>query len=136
MGLGGYDVGVTTEEMAAACRHRQRRRIHQAPDMAAGGGLRGECRHGERDLRPQRHEGDYRLSAAGYLESVITSGTGTEAYFSGMTIAGKTGTTDDNRDRYFVGFSLYYCAAVWTGYESNDELSYGMGNGSRACGSR
>ena len=64
------------------------------------------------------------------LESVITSGTGTEAYFSGMTIAGKTGTTDDNRDRYFVGFSPYYCAAVWTGYESNDELSYGMGNGS------
>ena len=63
------------------------------------------------------------------LESVITSGTGTEAYFSGMTIAGKTGTTDDNRDRYFVGFSPYYCAAVWTGYESNDELSYGMGNG-------
>ena len=47
-----------------------------------------------------------------------------------MTIAGKTGTTDDNRDRYFVGFSPYYCAAVWTGYESNDELSYGMGNGS------
>ena len=39
------------------------------------------------------------------LKSVITSGTGGEARFSGMTIAGKTGTTDENRDRYFAGFS-------------------------------
>ena len=33
-------------------------------------------------------------------------------------IAGKTGTTNDNFDRYFVGYTPYYCAAVWVGYET------------------
>ena len=41
-----------------------------------------------------------------------------------MTIAGKTGTTSDNYDRYFVGYTPYYCAAVWTGYKSNEKISY------------
>ena len=50
----------------------------------------------------------------GLLEQVIQSGTGSGAYFSGMTIAGKTGSTDDWRDRYFVGYSPYYSCAVWT----------------------
>ena len=62
------------------------------------------------------------------LKSVITSGTGGEARFSGMTIAGKTGTTDENRDRYFAGFSPYYSAAVWTGYKSNERFSESLGN--------
>lgn len=45
-----------------------------------------------------------------------------------MTIAGKTGTTDENRDRYFAGFSPYYSAAVWTGYKSNERFSESLGN--------
>ncbi len=60
-----------------------------------------------------------------FLKSVITDGTGYEAAFSGMTIGGKTGTTNDERDRYFVGFTPYYCAAVWTGYRSNEEVWVG-----------
>ena len=67
MGLGGYDVGVTTEEMAAAYAAIANDGVYTKPrTWLPGGGLRGECRHGERDLRPQRHEGDYRLSTAGY----------------------------------------------------------------------
>ena len=41
------------------------------------------------------------------LTSVVNAGTGTSAKFSGMTIAGKTGTTDDSRVRYFVGYTPY-----------------------------
>ena len=51
------------------------------------------------------------------LKNAVTSGTGNQARFNGMHIAGKTGTTNDNKDRYFVGFTPYYVAAVWTGYE-------------------
>ena len=61
------------------------------------------------------------------LQDVVAYGTGTEARFSGMSIGGKTGTTDNARDRYFVGFSPYYSAAVWCGYKSN-EVIYAGGN--------
>ena len=58
-----------------------------------------------------------------YLRHVVTSGTGGSANFSGMTVAGKTGTTTDNFDRYFVGYTPYYTAAVWTGYEVNVKIN-------------
>ncbi len=62
------------------------------------------------------------------LTSVVNAGTGTSAKFSGMTIAGKTGTTNDSRVRYFVGYTPYYCAAVWTGYPSTNEKISASGN--------
>lgn len=58
------------------------------------------------------------------LTNVVNSGTGTEARFSGMTIAGKTGTTTDYMDRWFVGYTPYYVAAVWTGYETPEVMKY------------
>ena len=65
----------------------------------------------------------------GFLKSVCDSGTGTAARFSGSyTIAGKTGTTDDNRDRWFVGYTPYYCAAVWVGYDQNYALNFFSAN--------
>ncbi len=57
------------------------------------------------------------------LKNVVAAGTGTEARFSGMTIAGKTGTTTSNYDRWFVGYTPYYTAAVWTGYEQMERMS-------------
>ena len=63
------------------------------------------------------------------LKGVVSSGTGTEARISGMTVAGKTGTTSNLYDRYFVGYTPYYCAAVWVGYpEFNEVISYNKGN--------
>ncbi len=57
------------------------------------------------------------------LKAVITEGTAGRAAISGMTVAGKTGTTSNNFDRYFVGYTPYYCAAVWTGYDINEKIS-------------
>lgn len=50
------------------------------------------------------------------LTNVITSGTAAGHGIRGMTAAGKTGTTSENNDRWFVGYTPYYTAAVWTGY--------------------
>jgi penicillin-binding protein 1A len=36
----------------------------------------------------------------------------------GMTVAGKTGTTSENRDKWFVGYTPYYVAAAWYGYDN------------------
>lgn len=56
------------------------------------------------------------------LKQVVATGTGYEARFGGMSMAGKTGTTNDEYDRYFVGFTPYYCAAVWTGFAKNQTI--------------
>ena len=54
------------------------------------------------------------------LEAAAWYGTGYEAYlgYGKMPVAGKTGTTSDNCDRWFCGFSPYYVTAVWTGYDT------------------
>lgn len=53
------------------------------------------------------------------LRNVMRSGgTGVSAAFDGMTQAGKTGTTNSKKDRYFCGYTPYYTAAVWTGYDT------------------
>lgn len=53
------------------------------------------------------------------MKDVITSGTGTAAAVSGLTLAAKSGTTNDNRDLWFVGFSSYYTLGIWGGYDNN-----------------
>lgn len=51
------------------------------------------------------------------MENVVNYGTGASAALENMHAAGKTGTTDDDYDRWFVGYTPYYTAAVWTGYD-------------------
>ena len=61
------------------------------------------------------------------LKNVVTGkfggATGTGAQLSGMTVAGKTGTTNSNNDKWFVGYTPYYTAAVWVGYNNPERIS-------------
>jgi penicillin-binding protein 1A len=50
------------------------------------------------------------------LEGVIGYGTGTAAQIPGYTVAGKTGTTENYGDAWFVGFTPQIVTAVWVGY--------------------
>ena len=56
------------------------------------------------------------------LQNAVNRGTGTEAYLGIMPVAGKTGTTSDYKDRWFVGCTPYYVAAVWTGYDQPEYI--------------
>ena len=62
------------------------------------------------------------------LVNAVRAGTGTEAYLPNMTVAGKTGTTSYDWDRYFTGYTPYYVAAVWTGYDMPEKMSFGASN--------
>ena len=57
------------------------------------------------------------------MEDVVTSGTGGAVNFGNMAIAGKTGTTSDYKDVWFAGYTPYYTATVWTGFDNNVVLT-------------
>ena len=62
------------------------------------------------------------------MKTVITSGTGRAANI-GVPSAGKTGTTNNNRDAYFVGYTPNVVAAVWVGNDDNSTSSKGVVGG-------
>ena len=49
-------------------------------------------------------------------------GTGTEADLERHYVAGKTGTTNDTKDRWYCGYTQYYTAAVWSGYNTPETI--------------
>jgi penicillin-binding protein 1A len=66
------------------------------------------------------------------MEGVITRGTGRRAASLGRNLAGKTGTTDEYRDAWFIGYSGELAAGVWTGFDRIRTLGHGEA-GSRAA---
>lgn len=71
------------------------------------------------------------------LVNATMEGTGYQSnlrYSHGITTAGKTGTTGDSKDRWYCGFTGYYTAAVWTGYDEPEVISSdGSWSGNPAC---
>ncbi|MES2340166.1 MAG: penicillin-binding protein 1A [Pseudomonadota bacterium] len=66
------------------------------------------------------------------MRQVITSGTGTKARVTGFDIAGKTGTTSDYRDAWFVGYTGGFVTAVWVGRDDNTPMKKVTGGGAPA----
>ena len=57
------------------------------------------------------------------LKSVVERGTGRAARINGVDIAGKTGTTDDYRDAWFLGYSPDIVTGVWVGNDDNSKMA-------------
>ena len=74
--------------------------------------------------------------ALGYMvrmmRQVIQSGTGTRAATPGFDIAGKTGTTSDYRDAWFIGYTGGFVTAVWVGKDDNTPMKKVTGGGAPA----
>ena len=80
-----------------------------------------------KDEKTQVISKDSALMLTNMLEDVIRGGgsaTGRLANFSGMSIAGKTGTTNENKDLSFAGYTPYYCGGIWMGYDTPKSLRY------------
>ncbi|HMN03527.1 MAG TPA: penicillin-binding transpeptidase domain-containing protein, partial [Geobacter anodireducens] len=67
------------------------------------------------------------------MESVVQSGTGQRARAVGRPVAGKTGTTNDMKDAWFVGYIPQLVTGVWVGYDQERSLGAGGSGGQAAA---
>ena len=56
------------------------------------------------------------------LRDAVSYGTGTPAYKNNVAVAGKTGTSGNNQSRWFAGYTPYYTAVVWCGYDEPEQV--------------
>jgi len=89
--------------------------------------------HGVDDQRPQPVIGQPALSEMiQMLREVVATGTGARARIGGYDLAGKTGTTSDYRDAWFVGFTGGFVAAAWVGRDDDTPMRRVTGGGAPA----
>jgi penicillin-binding protein 1A len=63
------------------------------------------------------------------LRETLLSGTGRKAELPGIPAAGKTGTTQEHRDAWFVGYSASLVAAIWVGNDDGEPMRKVSGSG-------
>ena len=88
------------------------------PIIGPGGGI------GERVISE-----DAALQLTWMMTKVVESGTGARAALDGRQVAGKTGTTSEARDAWFIGFTADYVTGVWMGYDDNTTMAGVTGGG-------
>ena len=134
LGMGALTVGATVRDMAAAYATfandgvwREARTYTKVYD-SEGNLVLDNTQDSEKVLS------DKSVNYLNYcLQNAVNNGTGGEAKISGQNIAGKTGTTSSNRDRWFCGYSKYYAAAVWCGYHNPEVIRITSGENNPAA---
>lgn len=132
LALGSVDVSLL--EMSAAYSPFICEGMYSAPlfiDKIEGtdGTLLLQNRAQRKQIVPAHVAGEMRTM----LEKVIAKGTGVRAQGLAGKSGGKTGTTDDNRDAWFIGFNGRNITGVWVGYDQNTTLGEGENGGRTAA---
>lgn len=127
--LGGLTYGVCTLEMAGAYCTLANDGIYREPTCI----VKITTADGEEITGREREEKRiYETNAArmmtDILQGVMTNGTGVKLQLKNSVSAGKTGTTNDIKDGWFVGYTPYYTTAVWVGYDMPKALDNLAGN--------
>ena len=116
--LGGLTKGVTPLEMAAAYGAFANKGVYIKPTAI----VKILDRNGNvlEDNSSDVQKTQVMSEKTGMLEGVIARGTGTAASI-GRPAAGKTGTTDDNHDAWFIGYTPDIVTAVWVGDDTGSQ---------------
>ncbi|PHR60853.1 MAG: penicillin-binding protein [Robiginitomaculum sp.] len=76
------------------------------------------------DIRPSRvYDDEYAKQMTGMMQEVVLAGTGRKAKIPGRQVAGKTGTSQQWRDAWFVGFSAQLTTGIWLGNDDNTPMA-------------
>lgn len=125
--LGGFTYGVSTEEMAGAYAAIVSDGIYRRPtciksiiDTTGRTVINEELR-----TKLKIYESNACRMMTDMLKTVVERGTGTNANIKNAVVAGKTGTTNDDKDAWFCGYSHYYTSAVWIGYDLPEPMPNG-----------
>jgi penicillin-binding protein 1A len=133
-GIGGLRIGVTPLEMADGYSTLARGGVHREATAI----VKVEFPNGDTDVPGENKEERVFSDGVAYtetdiLKTVITGGTGTAANI-GCPAAGKTGTTDDFTDAWFVGYTPRIATAVWVGHpDARSTLGYNAFGGTLAA---
>lgn len=124
MALGGLTNGVTNFEMTAAFAAIANNGVYTKPVLYThvldhDGNVVIDHRVSETSVAIKPSTASMLTEA---MEAVMTSGTGTHAALYNMSSAGKTGTSEDRRDYWFMGYTPYYTAGIWFGYDDNTSI--------------
>lgn len=127
MALGGLDQGVTPLQMAAAYAAFANGGIYVKPTAV----LRVEDLNGKvlKEYKAEPYQALKPSTAyliTDMLKDVIQSGTGTNARLN-RPAAGKTGTTDEGKDVWFVGYTPDLAGAVWIGHDEPKSMPFEYG---------
>lgn len=131
LAMGGLTDGVTVEEMAAAYSAFTNNGVYTEPIVytkvydSNGNVLLDNSP--KSNVAMSEKTSTYMLEM---LKNVVTGseGTGKKAALKGMQVGAKTGTTNDDKDRWFVGITPYYTGVVWFGYDTPQAIKGVSGN--------
>ena len=131
LALGGLDKGITPLEMAAAYATIANDGEYIEPTFYTE--ITNQAGKTVVKAKPESHR-VFSKQVAYILKEILTqpvtgsNGTATYCAISGMDVAAKTGTTDENYDRWLCGFTPYYTAATWFGYDQNETIYFNRQN--------
>lgn len=117
--LGGFTRGVSSLEMSAAYAALENGGVYRTPSCI----VKVEDSYGNPVMEHTAREKQvYKTEAAeamtDILEGVMIRGTAAGQGLDSMPSAGKTGTTNENKDGWFAGYTPYYTTSIWVGYDS------------------
>ena len=131
LALGGLDKGITPLEMAAGYATIANDGVYIEPTFYTE--ITNQTGKTIVKATPKSHR-VFSKQVAYILKEILTqpvkgaNGTATYCAISGMDVAAKTGTTDENYDRWLCGFTPYYTAATWFGYDQNETIYFNRQN--------
>ena len=124
LALGGLTIGITPLQVAGCYAAIANNGEYITPTFYT----RIEDSDGKVVLEPKQERRRVLSEEAAYVTQMILrqpviAGTATYCAIDGIDVCAKTGTTEDNCDRWLCGFSPYFTAATWFGYEKRERIT-------------